>query len=376
VHGWGFNYPPVWLLILGISLAASPLNVVTNDFIDIGWRFAIKGPLIFADLAIGGILFWAVPGSKYRKLLFTSLWLLNPAAWYESAVFGQFDVIATAFLLLTLIMLERKRDWPAFLFAGLALMTKQHTVFSILLMVIACARILSWRKLLRNCLITAGVVATFSVPFLVTGNFPSYCRSIFYSSADPAYHYPLMFSFSGSASLFTYLHNVFGWETLWLIQWSLPFAAASFIAVAALVYVKRLIPSQAILIGILLFVGLFYRINYQYLIIFIPVALYVAGTTPYKSERGVALTVALFPAIWVWLFNDYAWFINFSPMAPQAKEILGHLWLTQADLPDYAYVAFSVTLMCLCLTYVILAFVRWHRKPEMVFQDKRKPIES
>jgi hypothetical protein len=298
VHGWGFNYPPVWLLILGISLAASPLNVVTNDFIDIGWRFAIKGPLIFADLAIGGILFWAVPGSKYRKLLFTSLWLLNPAAWYESAVFEQFDVIANAFLLLALIMLERKRDWPAFLFAGLALMTKQHTVFSILLMVIACARILSWRKLLRNCLITAGVVAAFSVPFLVTGNFPSYCRSIFYSSADPAYHYPLMFSFSGSASLFTYLHNVFGWETLWLIQWSLPFAAASFIAVAALVYVKRLIPSQAILIGILLFVGLFYRINYQYLIIFIPVALYVAGTTPYKSERGVALTVASFPAIW------------------------------------------------------------------------------
>ncbi|MBN1367447.1 MAG: hypothetical protein JW967_05940 [Dehalococcoidales bacterium] len=368
VQGWSFNYPPVWLLILGISLAFAPQSVVNSSFIDISWRFAMKGPLIFADLAIGGVIFWAVPGSKYKKLLFASLWLLNPAAWYESAVFGQFDTIAALFLLLALVMLVKKHDRIAFLFAGLALLTKQHTVFSIILMIIASARIMNYRYLLRNFLIIAGVSIIFSAPFWVTGNFGDYCRSIFYSSADPAYQYPLMFCFNGLASLLSYLHNIFGWETIGLIRWSVGLAIAAFITTGVFIYLKRITPLQAILIGILLFVALFYRINYQYLIIIIPLAIYAAAQTSYKSERAITLALAIFPAIWVWLFNDYAWFINFSPKAIHTEVILSRLWLSNADLPDYVYVTFSVILMCLCLTYVIMVFVRWHRKPQDVIE--------
>lgn len=368
---WGFNYPPIWLLILGISLAATPGAVVTKSFIDISWRFALKGPLILADLAIGGILFWAVPGSRYKKLVFATLWLLHPTAWYESAVFGQFDVIAAGFLLLALIMLLRKQDRLAFLFAGLALLTKQHTVFSIIMMVIAASRIMSNRRLIRNCLVIAGVALIFSTPFWVTGNFPDYCRSIFYSSTDPAYQYSLMLSLNGPASLLTYLHNIFGWETIGLMRWSAGLAIAAFVTAGVFIYVKRIAPSRAILIGILLFIGLFYWINYQYLLVFIPIALFVAAETPFRSERGVALAVALFPAVWVWLFNNYAWFINFGPLAPQAKDILSRLWLTHPDLPDYVFVTYSLILTGLCLTYVVLAFVRWPQKQSEVLSDKK-----
>lgn len=232
---------------------------------------------------------------------------------------------------------------------------------------------MSRQRLLRNCLIMVGLAVVFSVPFLITGNFIAYIRSIIISTGSPVYHYPLMFSFSGSTSLLTYLHNTFGWETISLIQWSSAVFVASFITAGVFVYIKRIIPAQAMLIGIMLLISLFYRVNYQYLIIFIPLALYIAAGTPYKSERAVALAVALFPAIWVWLFNVYAWFNNFSPLAPQAKDILSRLWLSHADLPDYAYVAFSVTLMCLCLTYIILAFTRWHRKPDESFLEKKRP---
>ena len=375
IQGWSFVYPPIWLLILGLALVVTPLSTVSSSFIDTSWRVAMKNPLILSDLAIGGLLFWAIPGSKYRKLLFASLWLLNPAAWYESAVFGQFDTIAAAFLLVSVIMLERRKDWLAFMFAGLALLTKQHTVFSIVFMVIAGARLMSRQRLLYNCLIMFGLVVVFSVPFMITGNFLAYFRALLLSMSSPAYHFPLMFSFSGSASLLTYLHNTLGWQTLGLIQWSTAIFIVALTVAGVFCYRKSISPAQGILVGMLLFVALYYRINYQYLIIFIPIALFVAAKTPYKSERAIALAVALFPAIWVWLFNDSAWFYNFSPVAPQGNGILARLWLSHADLPDYAYVAFSVILMCLCLTYIILTFTRWHHKSPYVRQNTTKQNE-
>lgn len=105
--GWGFFYPPVWILILGLALVFVPSSSIAGHMIDTGWRVAEKTPIILADLAIGVLIYKAVPGSKMRKLLFASLWLLHPAAWYESAVFGQFDAIAAAWLLGSVILLMR-----------------------------------------------------------------------------------------------------------------------------------------------------------------------------------------------------------------------------------------------------------------------------
>ena len=130
MQGWGFVYPPVWLLILRVSLFLFRQVQRTRRYVmvDPGWRFAMKIPIIAADLAIGLLLYWAVPGSKRRKLLFASLWLLHPTAWFESGVFGQFDAVAAAFLLACVIFLIKGKDRLAFLFAGLAVMTKQHTL--------------------------------------------------------------------------------------------------------------------------------------------------------------------------------------------------------------------------------------------------------
>ena len=107
--------------------------------LDPAWRLAIKMPIIAADLAIGLLLYWAVPGSKCRKLLFASLWLLHPTAWFESGVFGQFDAVAAAFLLTCVIFLMKGKDRLAFVFAGLAIMTKQHTAVAVA-MIVDCLR--------------------------------------------------------------------------------------------------------------------------------------------------------------------------------------------------------------------------------------------
>ena len=126
--GWAFVYPPVWLLSLRLSLLAAPASWAASMMVDTSWRLAMKVPIIAADLAIGSLIFWAVPGSKFRKLVFASLWLFHPTAWYESGVFGQFDAIAAAFLLASVVMFERK-SYP-FLFYSREISALMLTRFS------------------------------------------------------------------------------------------------------------------------------------------------------------------------------------------------------------------------------------------------------
>jgi hypothetical protein len=359
--GWGFVYPPVWLLILRLALLAAPLSSATDIMVDSSWRLAMKTPIIAADLAIGCLLYWAIPGSKWRKLLFSSLWLFHPTAWYESAVFGQFDAIAAALLLASVIMLEKGKDRIAFLLAGLAVMTKQHTFIPVAMIVAISARHMDRRRLLRNCAIIAGVVIFLSIPFIVTGNFFSYARSVIFPGQSPGYQNPLMYAFSGSGALLTYLNNVFGWETSGYLAFTIPVLVLAILAALVFCYMRNITPAQGALAGFLIFLSLSYQVNYQYMIIYIPIALMVASRTQYRSERVMAIVLALLPAVWLWLFDVSFWFNLLIPANPRAAPVLARLGLTHM-VPDYAYVSLAVVLTCLFLAYVAGTFSRW-RKP-------------
>jgi hypothetical protein len=356
--GWIFVYPPVWLLVLGFVLLFVPSSNATVNMVDTGWRIAMKSPVILADLGVGILLFWAVPGPGWRKLLFASLWLFHPTAWYESAVFGQFDSIAAGLLLFSVIMLIRGNDMLAFFLAGLAIMTKQHTFLSVAMMIIISARYLTKRRLLIDCVIVTGVIILLSLPFLVTGNLYSYGRSILFPGSAPDYQDPLCFAFSGIGSFLTYLHNILGWDTAVLLPDTIPVLLISLIIIAVLSYKKRITPLQGALVGFLAFIALHYRINYQYLVVYIPLALLQAARTPYRSEKAVVLAVALLPAVWIWLTNIPFWFDN----NPSVNNLLARIGLPERYLPDYAYVAFAMALMFLSLAYIVLVFWRWGPK--------------
>lgn len=364
-QGWGFFYPPIWLLLLGLALWFVPSSLVANHMIDTSWRIAEKSPIIVADLAIGILIYWAVPGSRLRKLLFACLWLFHPTAWYESAVFGQFDAIAAAFLLASVITLAKGKDALAFLLAGLAVMTKQHTIIPIALMAIISSRFIIRRRFVVDCLVLLGVVVLVSIPFLVTANFFSYFRSLFVSASPPQYQDPLVFAFSGSSALLTYLHIVFGWDTSRLILISIPLLAIALIFAAVLSYRRAITPLQGALAGFLLFIALFYRVNYQYLVIFIPLAILRASQTRYRSEKVFALALAILPAVWLWLANIPFWFNDHDPTYPWVTPLLARVGLLERYLPDYAFVTFAVALMCLSLVYAGLTFLRWREsQPE------------
>jgi len=359
--GWGYFYPPVWILILGLCLLAASTSQATELMVDTSWRVAMKVPIIAADAIIGCLLFWALTGPRWRRLLFAFLWLFHPTAWFESAVFGQFDAVAAAFLLASIIMLEKGKNWQAFLLAGLAIMTKQHTLMAIALMVISVIRNIDQKLLIKFFLIFIGVIIVISIPFLLTGNFISYTKSLLLSADAPGYQSHIMYAFNGIGSLLTYLHNTLGWDTEALFQMNIPLLVITMIAAVIFIYLKRITPVRAALVGLCLFTAFFYRINYQYLLIYIPLALLIAGSTTYWSERIVAVGLAMVPAIWVWLSNTGFWFYYLKPMALETLDMFEKIGLVRYGVPDYAFLALALTIMALCLAYVLGAFLWWRR---------------
>ncbi len=360
-QGWGYVYPPIWVLLLGLALAAVPAADAGQEFVDTAWRVAMKTPIIAADLIIGVILFIAVPGSRWKKLLFASLWLLNPAAWYNSSVFGQFDAIAAAFLIGSLVLLERGQDRWAFAVAALAVMTKQHTAIPLAFMMVVTLRTMPWRRFAGNLAIFTGIIAAFSLPFMVTGNAEAYVRAVLLPGQAPTYQDPLIYAFSGSGALLTYLHNVNGWDTVGWLQYNTPGLIIAIVGGLALSYLLRLSPLRAMLVGFLLFIAIFYRINYQYLVIFIPLALLAAARTTYWSERIIGLGLAVFPAVWLWFFNVSFWFYYLTPAYPATADFLNRFGWTSEISADRVYVAIAMTITLLSLAYIAFAFARWRQ---------------
>jgi len=358
-QGWGYVYPPVWILILGIGLAAVPGAMADKFFVDTAWRIAEKAPIIAADLAIGVLLFIGIPGSRWKKLFFAALWMLNPVAWYQSGVFGQFDAIASAFLIGSLILLERGHDRWAFAVAALAVMTKQHTLIPIAFMMAVTLRTMPWKRFAVNFAIFAGVIAAFSLPFIVTGNIVEYTKAVVLPGQAPAYQEPMLYTFSGTGAALTYLHDQYGWDTLSWFGYTIPVLIIAILGGMVLAYFKRLSPLRAMLVGILLFIALFYRINYQYLVVFIPLAILALARTTYVSERILTLWLAIFPAVWLWYFDVSFWFTYLTPDHPEVVPFFERIGLTHLTASDTVYMRIALTIAVLCLAYTFFAFTRW-----------------
>jgi hypothetical protein len=227
-------------------------------------------------------------------------------------------------------------------------------------------RTMPWRRFAGNLAIFCGIVAVFSLPFMVTGNITDYARAVLLPGQAPAYQEPMVYTLSGSGAIFTYLHDRYGWDTLSWFNINTPLLVVSVLVGLILSYVKRLSPLRAMLIGILLFIALFYRINYQYLVVFMPLAILALARTTYVSERILGLWLAVFPAVWLWYFNLSFWFTYLTPDYPKWGTILERVGLTHETAADKVYLFIAVTIMALSLAYVIFALTRWRRPPNPI----------
>ncbi len=358
--GWAFVYPPMWLLILGGVYLLVPDAWAATQYIDIAWRWAEKTPIIIADLAIGVLLYRFVPGAWWKKLIFSGIWLLSPMVWYQSAIFGQFDAIAAALMFSSFLLIEKGHDRWGFAAAGLAVMTKQHTLIPLAFMFVALVRNMSWKKLLPDIGIFCGVIAAVSIPFLVTGNIVEFGQQVLFGASSPGYQVPLPYAFSGTGATLTWLHDDFGWNTLPLIRASIPILVVVLIGAGFLVYRRRIAALPAMLIGVFLFMCLFYRINYQYLVIYMPLALLLAARTRFVTERVVSLIAVLYPIGWLWMFGTTLWFQYHQPVTGWVAPFLESIGLSRWwGIPDSTYALYTGVLTAFFIWYVIGALTRW-----------------
>jgi hypothetical protein len=280
-------------------------------------------------------------------------------------------------------MLVKRRDGLAFLLAGLAVTVKQHTFIMIAGMLTASLNFYRGAAVVRNGLILALPFVAFSIPFLLTGNITSYAESVFlpvqvvgyqypldyaFSGFLPVqvvgYQYPLDYAFSGTGSLLTHLHNVYGWDTINLLKYAAVLTIVMLVVILTGCYRRRISPLQAALASFLAFTALFYRINYQYLVIYIPVTLLVAAMTKFRGERLMALLLALYPAIWLWLFDVSLWFNYLEPASPWVNPYLKAIGMADRSDP-HVYVIYAVTLMCLSLAYIVLVLTKWNAREDV-----------
>lgn len=142
-----FNYPPLVYLTLG-PLALIFSNLMQVDFyhnflfetqkIFGSWQvffhlLTLKLPYIFFDIAIAFLLtkFFDM---KREKILAFSLWLFNPVSLYATYMMGQFDIIPTFFVILSLYLVYKqeiteKRLFISALLLGLGAAFKIYPLF-------------------------------------------------------------------------------------------------------------------------------------------------------------------------------------------------------------------------------------------------------
>jgi len=101
------------------------LGVVYAPFGGLG--DSIKLIPIFADLALAYLVFQMAQelgASRRRALIAATIVVINPITWFNSAIWGQADVVGAVFLLLGLRALLRDRRELAAAFAVVAALTK------------------------------------------------------------------------------------------------------------------------------------------------------------------------------------------------------------------------------------------------------------
>jgi hypothetical protein len=135
------DYPPVYLLFLWV------LGLLVTPFGGVGET--VKLIPIFGDLALAYLVFTMaheMGASRRRAVLAAAVVLLNPITWFNSAIWGQADVIGSIFLLLGLrALLQDRRELAAALAVVAALTKIQLGILGILVGFVVLRRSLAPR---------------------------------------------------------------------------------------------------------------------------------------------------------------------------------------------------------------------------------------
>ncbi len=161
------DYPPLSITMLAGFGHVYQFIFGVFDMDAMSYRMFIKLPAIFADVIICGLLYMVIKKWKGRKAGITGAWIyaLNPAAIYDSALWGQTDSIYSMLLLAALTAwIYEKRDVTA-IFLALSILTKLQSIALFPLFAFIIFTSTDRRAFLRFCVVGILTTLVVLIPF-------------------------------------------------------------------------------------------------------------------------------------------------------------------------------------------------------------------
>lgn len=176
-----FNYPPVIYQFFGtVGLFFNTFfnqmfldNFLTNYYSELGhlqfnlYLLVLKIPYLVFDLFVGFLLLRLFQSQKENNLIFY-LWMFNPFNLYSTYMMGQFDIIPTFFVVLSLYLVNQKRMYLGSLSLGLGASFKLFPAFLIIPLLSLCK---SWSARIKILLLATIPYLAFILPYLPSEGF-------------------------------------------------------------------------------------------------------------------------------------------------------------------------------------------------------------
>jgi hypothetical protein len=156
----GFPYPPIIAYIVSLFSYVPPQQNIAE--------FLLKLPPIFADLLLGLAVFLALRSRMGLSVAIPALFLslLN---FVDSSIWGQYDSIVALFMVLAVwLVATDKIEW-GWLFASLAILTKQTALVFLPALLLLSIRRKSWSRLAYGLLVFSATTFFVWFPFFANG---------------------------------------------------------------------------------------------------------------------------------------------------------------------------------------------------------------
>ncbi len=181
-HNPEVNYHPFILYLLKIYNCISASDI-PEEAIN-----AFKSIVIIFDFATLALIVWLL--NKWKKsLLWVLVFLLNPAFWYNTIVWGQTDVIHTFFVFAAFVSILNRQSILSILLFLLALNTKMQAIIFLPLFVLIAYREgkrVNWLKVFASVALLQFLILW---PFIFSGNLVISLKAIAGASVD---QYPVL----------------------------------------------------------------------------------------------------------------------------------------------------------------------------------------
>ena len=168
------DYPPGYIYIS--YLMGAVLRYLNCDFLSPACLIVLKFPAMLCDMMTGILVYRVAKGKDHwkRGLLFSALFLLNPAIMQNSSVWGQVDSVYTLAVFIMCLYLYQKKMVPAYFAYAVGVLIKPQTlIFTPLLLwgiyENVFAEGLQGKKILKNLLGGLGAICFMALACLPFG---------------------------------------------------------------------------------------------------------------------------------------------------------------------------------------------------------------